>query len=87
MNEGFPNLSPRPAEGKVCLYTNAPDNQFVIDFYPGTRNVILASPCSGHGFKFSTVVGEVVTELATKGRSKYDLGFVSIARFKKGASK
>ncbi|MDA4132725.1 MAG: FAD-dependent oxidoreductase, partial [Thaumarchaeota archaeon] len=84
---GFPNLDPNPAAGRVCLYTNAPDNRFVIDFYPGSKNVIIASPCSGHGFKFSTVVGEVVAELALKGRSKYDLGFVSIARFKKDTTK
>ena len=84
---GFPQLDPEPVGGRVCLYTNAPDNQFVIDFYPGNENVIIASPCSGHGFKFASVVGEVVTELATRGRSSFDLDFVSIARFKKPGAK
>jgi len=87
VKKGFPGLSHRPSEGKVCLYTNTPDTQFIIDFYPRSKNVILASPCSGHGFKFSPVVGEVVTELVTEGRSKYDLGFVSLARFKKPRSR
>jgi sarcosine oxidase len=83
---GFPLLDPVPVGGRVCLYTNAPDNQFVIDFYPGNKNVMIASPCSGHGFKFASVVGEVATELVTKGRSRFDLDFVSIARFKKPAA-
>jgi sarcosine oxidase len=80
---GFPLLDPVPAGGRVCLYTNAPDSQFVIDFYPGNKNVVVVSPCSGHGFKFASVVGEVATELVTRGRSRFDLDFVSIARFKK----
>lgn len=87
VRRGFPNLAPNPVGGAVCLYTNSPDNQFVIDFYPGTKNVIIASPCSGHGYKFAPVVGEVVAELAAKGRSRFDLGFVSIARFGKHSAK
>lgn len=47
----------------VCLYTNTTDGHFVIDHHPVHHEVVLASPCSGHGFKFATVVGEIVAKL------------------------
>ena len=47
----------------VCLYTNTTDGHFVIDHHPVHDEVVLASPCSGHGFKFATVVGEIVAKL------------------------
>jgi sarcosine oxidase len=49
----------------VCLYTNTPDGHFWIDRHPAHANVLIASPCSGHGFKFSSVIGEVLADLAT----------------------
>jgi glycine/D-amino acid oxidase-like deaminating enzyme len=47
----------------VCPYTNTPDEHFWIDRHPSHANVIVASPCSGHGFKFAPVVGEIVGDL------------------------
>ena len=47
----------------ACLYTNTTDGHFVIDRHPMHREVVIASPCSGHGFKFATVIGEIVAEL------------------------
>lgn len=47
----------------VCLYTNTADGHFVIDHHPAYREVVIASPCSGHGFKFATVIGEMVAKL------------------------
>ena len=58
----------------VCLYTNTPDEHFWIDRHPAHPQVIIASPCSGHGFKFSSVVGEILSDLATDGKSPFDLG-------------
>ena len=49
----------------VCLYTNTIDEHFVIDHHPVHHEAIIASPCSGHGFKFATVVGEIVAKLTT----------------------
>jgi sarcosine oxidase len=49
---------------EVCLYTVAPGEQFVVDFLPQRPNVIVASPCSGHGFKFSCLIGRVLSDLA-----------------------
>lgn len=42
----------------VCMYTNTPDGHFLIDTHPQDRDILLLSPCSGHGFKFSAVIGE-----------------------------
>ena len=50
----IPALAAAPIDlTEVCLYTVAPDDQFQVDFLPGRSDVIVASPCSGHGFKFS----------------------------------
>ena len=55
---------------EVCLYTVAPDDQFLVDFLPGRSDVIVASPCSGHGFKFSCLIGRVLADLATTGTTE-----------------
>jgi sarcosine oxidase len=66
---------------EVCLYTNTPDGHFVIDRYPGVERVLIVSACSGHGFKFASVVGEIVADLLTTGRSAFDLTPFRLARF------
>ena len=57
----------------VCLYTNAPDEHFWIDRHPAHANVWVASPCSGHGFKFAPVIGEILADLVQRKRSRFDL--------------
>ena len=66
---------------RTCLYTNTPDEHFIIDHLPGQEEVIVASPCSGHGYKFASVVGEIIADLATTGRSAFDLGMFRMERF------
>jgi sarcosine oxidase len=68
-------------ETGVCTYTNVPDEHFVIDRHPEASRVWVASPCSGHGFKFSVAIGEVLADLVTGGRARFDLAPFSIARF------
>jgi sarcosine oxidase len=68
------------ANARVCLYTNAPDDAFVIDRHPAAPGIAFASACSGHGFKFAAVVGEILADLAMTGRSTLDIGFLSSAR-------
>ncbi len=64
---------------KTCLYTMAPDEDFVIDRLPGYERIIVASPCSGHGFKFAPAIGLTLAELALTGRLlSISTGFVSI---------
>jgi sarcosine oxidase len=66
-----------------CLFTNTPDHDFIIDFHPEHRQVLVSSPCSGHGFKFASAVGELQADLLTTGQSRFDLAPFRIARFLK----
>jgi sarcosine oxidase len=63
----------------VCLYTVTPNSNFVIDRLD--ENVILASPCSGHGFKHSAAIGETLAELALTGKSTIDISPFSMEQF------
>jgi sarcosine oxidase len=65
----------------ACLYTNAPDEDFIIDRLPGFEQVVLLSPCSGHGYKFCPVVGEIAADLVMTGRPRLDISFLSLGRF------
>lgn len=65
----------------VCMYTNTPDEDFVIDFYPGSRNVILVSACSGHGFKFSSAIGKIACDMALDCPVDFDLSPFRLSRF------
>jgi sarcosine oxidase len=68
--------------GKVCLYTNTPDHDFILDRHPEYEGLSIASGFSGHGFKFASSVGEVMAELATKGKTRHGIGRFKIDRFK-----
>ena len=68
-------------EAASCLYTTTPDANFVLDFHPEHPQVIIASPCSGHGFKHSAAIGEVLAELIVAGRSKIDISNFGFKRF------
>ena len=65
----------------TCLYSVTPDDSFIIDFLPDFPQVIIASPCSGHGFKHSAGVGEILADLATKGHSALDISPFGFNRF------
>ena len=65
----------------VCLYTNTPDSHFLIDVHPDHPQVVMASPCSGHGFKFSSVIGEILADLLTEGQTSFDLSCFRLSRF------
>ncbi len=77
----MPDLNGRWRESIVCLYTNTPDEDFIIDAHPAHPQVLIVSPCSGHGFKFSSAIGEIVTDLVTEGESALDLTPFRLARF------
>lgn len=59
-------------QSTVCLYTQTPDEHFLVDYHPQSNNVIVASPCSGHGFKHSPALGEAMVQQLMSGAS--DLG-------------
>ena len=75
-----PQMNGRIVKSAVCLYTDTPDYHFLLDWHPGHKNVIICSPCSGHGFKFSAVMGEIVADMATKGETGYDTSLFGIER-------
>jgi sarcosine oxidase len=66
---------------KTCLYMMTPDRDFLIDRLPGAPNIVVASPCSGHGFKFAPVVGEILADLATGGVTGHDISRFRFGRF------
>lgn len=68
-------------ESRVCLYTNTPDRHFIIDWVQDDR-VLVVSPCSGHGFKFASAIGEIVAQLALGDKSWLDLEPFSLKRFR-----
>jgi sarcosine oxidase len=65
----------------VCLYTNSPDSHFIIDRHPRHDRVTVACGFSGHGFKFASVMGEILTDLALTGSSPLPIDFLSLKRF------
>ncbi len=77
----FPDATGPTMSLKACLFTNTPDNHFLIDLHPQFEQVSFASACSGHGFKFASVIGEILADLAMRGRSRHDIDFFSLDRF------
>jgi sarcosine oxidase len=77
----FPTLGRRCLKAEVCLYTVTPDAGFVIDRLPDAPRLILASPCSGHGFKHSAAIGEALAEWVLEGKSRIDLAPFRLARW------
>ncbi|HPW62516.1 MAG TPA: N-methyl-L-tryptophan oxidase [Cyclobacteriaceae bacterium] len=68
---------------KTCLYTNTPDENFILDFLPGyDQQVVIAAGFSGHGFKFVSVVGEIMADLSMKGKTHLPIDFLNAKRFK-----
>jgi glycine/D-amino acid oxidase-like deaminating enzyme len=65
----------------VCLYTNASDGTFIIDRHPAAPGIAFASACSGHGFKFAPVIGEILADLATDGSTAWPIERFQANRF------
>jgi len=77
----LPGVEERPISSTTCVYTNTRDENFVIDDVSSNEDVLLVSACSGHGFKFSSAIGEAVAELVSTGRTTQDIGFLKLGRF------
>lgn len=79
--EFFPEADGDVLALRTCMFTNTPDEHFIIDRLPGFEDVIVASPCSGHGFKFASAIGEILADLATARAARFDLSLFSLSRF------
>jgi sarcosine oxidase len=66
---------------EVCLYTMSPDGHFVVGPHPAHPQVTVAVGFSGHGFKFASVMGEVLADLTLEGATRHPIGFLSPTRF------
>ena len=78
----MPDVNGVLRDAAACMYTNVPDNHFVIDWHPAHRNVVVASPCSGHGFKFASALGEVLASMVVGATVSFDTSLFSLARFR-----
>jgi sarcosine oxidase len=83
VRDRLPGLTSECVKATACLYTSTADSGFVIDFHPLHPNVLIVSPCSGHGFKHSAAIGEVVADLAITGQSRMDISKFKMDRFAK----
>ncbi|MBW3666706.1 MAG: N-methyl-L-tryptophan oxidase [Actinobacteria bacterium] len=80
----FPEAAGPTMALKTCLFTNSPDEHFIIDLHPDSDRVVVAAGFSGHGFKFSSLVGEILADLAIDGETRHDIGLLRISRFRRG---
>jgi sarcosine oxidase len=77
----FPDADGPTLAMQPCLFTNSPDEHFIVDVLPEHPNVAVAAGFSGHGFKFCSVVGEIVADLVVHGGTQHDVGLFRIRRF------
>ncbi len=76
----FPDADGPTMALKTCLFTNSPDGHFILDLHPEIPEVAIAAGFSGHGFKFCSVVGEIMTDLALQGRTRHDIELFRLSR-------
>ncbi|MCS7054724.1 MAG: N-methyl-L-tryptophan oxidase [Thermoflexales bacterium] len=81
VREHLPDAAGAPFEPTACLYTNMPDEDFVIDFAPGFDNIVICSACSGHGFKFGAGIGRALADLVEHGATDMNIAHVRLRRF------
>ena len=77
----FPQADGPTMALKTCIFTNTTDEHFIIDLHPEAPQVVLATGFSGHGFKFCSVMGEVLADLAQNGISSHDISLFRLDRF------
>ena len=82
LNKYLPGVFDSFLSTKICLYGNSPDENFIIDKLPGyEENVSIACGFSGHGFKFASVIGEILADLAINGKTGLPIDFLKATRF------
>lgn len=79
----IPSLQTPCRDHAVCLYTMSPDEHFIVDRHPADPRVVFAAGLSGHGFKFTPVLGQVLAELAIDGATRQPTAFLSLERFRR----
>jgi sarcosine oxidase len=77
----IPAAAGRVRQTHVCIYTRSPDEHFVLGLHPSAPQIVLASPCSGHGFKFAGIFGDIIADLATLRATDKPIEFFRPSRF------
>ena len=77
----FPKANGTTMTLKTCMFTNTPDEHFIVDVLPGHSQVVVAAGFSGHGFKFASVIGEILADLAINGETEHNIDLLKIDRF------
>ena len=78
----FPAGAGETLDMQVCMFTNTPDEHFVLDVLPGAPQVSVAAGFSGHGFKMASAIGEIMADLAQRGETRHDIALHRLARFR-----
>jgi glycine/D-amino acid oxidase-like deaminating enzyme len=82
MGQHIPKMAnARLVNSKICLYTMTPDEHFLIDRHPAYPHIVIGAGFSGHGFKFSTLIGKLLADLAMENPIELDLSMFRIDRF------
>jgi sarcosine oxidase len=81
LTECLPGVGRTMQRRSVCFYTMSPDEHFVVDRHPRSEDVLFVAGLSGHGFKFTSVLGEALAEMAVAGRTALPIDFLALRRF------
>lgn len=81
LNGRVQGLSTKAVKSATCLYTITPDSHFLIDHHPKSDRILVVSPCSGHGFKHSAAIGEMVSQRVIAQEGAIDMSAFTFARF------
>ncbi|MGE0759740.1 MAG: N-methyl-L-tryptophan oxidase [Pirellulaceae bacterium] len=79
----LPQVNRVPLHHAVCYYTMSPDEHFVVDRHPGHDHICFAAGLSGHGFKFTSVLGEILADLSLDGGTSHPIDFFASRRFQR----
>ena len=77
----FPDAAGPVMTLKTCLFTNSPDEHFIVDALPDSPQVVVGAGFSGHGYKFASVIGEIIADLAVDGTTEHNIELLRLGRF------
>ncbi len=81
----IPGAAGKTISTRRCLYTLTPDKHFVVDHHPNHAHIVFGAGFSGHGFKFTTLTGKMLAELALEGKTQHDTSLFKLSRFQQVA--
>jgi sarcosine oxidase len=81
IRSSIPGANGSLVSSRICLYTMTPDKHFIIDQHPEHQHVVFGAGFSGHGFKFSTLIGQILADLALSGSTPHDISLFRVSRF------